>query len=450
MNPEIHYARTPEGVHIAYTEIGGGPMDVVFPGWGHSNIELAWGIPNQRRFLQKIGSLGRLIYFDPRGMGSSDRIGGGQLLTLDSQMADVLSVMDAVGSDRAVMLGSDAAGPMAILFAATHPERTAALIIYGSEPSSDSVPGYPGGWTEEEWDAYLEKQKRRWGQREYVREYIKEMAPSMTLDDRALDAYTTAFRMTGGPGTALALETMWRETDVRDVLPAVHVPTLILHRTDDQLYSIAGARFTAERISGSRFVELPGVDHLAWEGDVDLLISEIDRFLRSVREEEAEFDRVLATVMFTDIVGSTERSSALGDRSWQSVLADHDRIVRGLLARYRGREIKTLGDGFLATFDGPARAVRCALAIAQAVRDFGIDVRIGLHTGEIEFDGDDVRGLAVNIGSRVGAIAGPSEVLVSGTVKDLVAGSGLVFEDTGEHELKGVPDRCRLYRVMTD
>jgi class 3 adenylate cyclase len=447
MNAEIHHARTPEGVHIAYTVIGGGQMDVVFPGWGHSNIDLAWGIPNQRRFLQKIGSLGRLIYFDPRGMGSSDRIGGGQLPTLESQMADVLSVMDAVGSDKAAMLGSDAAGPMAILFAATHPERTSGLIVYGSEPGGDADPEYPGGWTEERWDAYLGELERRWGQREYVREYMKEMAPSMTLDDQALDAYTTTFRMTGGPGTVMALETMWRETDVRDVLPAVHVPTLILHRTDDQVYEIAGARFTAEHISGSRFVELPGRDHLAWEGDTDALISEIGRFLLSVRDEEAEFDRVLATVMFTDIVGSTERSSALGDRSWQALLADHDRVVRGLLARYHGREIKTLGDGFLATFDGPARAVRCALAIAQAVRDLGIDVRIGLHTGEIEFDGD-VRGLAVHIGSRIGALAGPAEVLVSATVKDLVAGSGLVFEEAGEHELKGIPDRWRLYRVV--
>jgi class 3 adenylate cyclase len=221
-------------------------------------------------------------------------------------------------------------------------------------------------------------------------------------------------------------------------------------RSADNRQTRSCARFVAEHISGAQLVELAGADHLPWEGDSDLIISEIDRFLRSVRDEEAELDRVLATVMFTDIVGSTERSSALGDRSWQNLLADHDRIVRGLIARYRGREIKTLGDGFLATFDGPARAVRCALAIAQAVRDLGIDVRIGLHTGEIELDGDDVRGIAVHIGSRVGALAGPCEVLVSSTVKDLVAGSGLVFEDAGERELKGVPDRWRLYRVVSD
>jgi class 3 adenylate cyclase len=450
MIPEVLYARTPEGVHIAYVVVGEGPMDLVFAGWGYSNIEYTWRIPNQRGFLQKIGSIGRLIYFDPRGMGLSDRIGSGQLPTLESQMGDVLSVMDAVGSNRAALLGFDASGPLAILFAATYPERTVALVVYGSEPWSDATPDYPGGWTVEQWDAYLEELEHRWGQQDYVREFMKTMAPSLILDEQALQTYTSMFRMTGGPGTALALETMWRETDVRDVLPAVHVPTLVLHRTDDQAYLIAGARFTAEHISGSRYVELPGGDHLAWEGDTDLLLSEIDRFLRSVRDEEAEFDRVLASVMFTDIVGSTERSSALGDRSWQNLLADHDRIVRGLVARYRGREIKTLGDGFLATFDGPARAVRCALAIAHAVRDLGIDVRIGLHTGEIELDGDDVRGIAVHIGSRVGALAGPCEVLVSSTVKDLVAGSGLVFEDAGERELKGVPDRWRLYRVVSD
>jgi class 3 adenylate cyclase len=263
-----------------------------------------------------------------------------------------------------------------------------------------------------------------------------------------LETLTTYYRVAGGPGTAVALDRRERETDIRHVLPAVHVPTLVLHRRDDRTYLIAQGRYLAEHISGARFVELAGSDHLAWEGDSDALVSEIDRFLRSVRDEEAELDRVLATVMFTDIVGSTERASALGVRAWRELLADHDRVVRGSVARYRGREIKTLGDGFLATFDGPARAVRCALAITRAVRDLGIEVRVGLHTGEIELDGDDVRGLAVSIGARVGAAAAASEVRTSQTVKDLVAGSGLVFEDAGEHELKGVPDRWRLYRVV--
>jgi class 3 adenylate cyclase len=448
MIPDVRYAKTSEGVHIAYVVIGEGPIDVVFPGWGYSNIEFAWRIPNQRGLLRKIGSVGRLTYFDPRGMGLSDRIGGGQLPTLESQMADVHSVMDAVGSDRAALLGMDSSGPMAILFAATYPKRTAALVVYGSQAADAWAPDYPGGWTDERYEAYLEELERRWGQRDYVRGFMKTLAPSLTLDEQALETYTAMFRMTGGPGTAVALETMWRETDVRDVLAAVHVPTLVLHRTEDQMYSVAGARFLAEHISGARFVELPGGDHLAWEGNSDLVFSEIDRFLRSVRDEEAELDRVLATVMFTDVVASTERASALGDRAWHDLLADHDRIVRGWVARYRGREIKTLGDGFLATFDGPARAVRCGLAITSAVRDLGIDVRVGLHTGEIALDGDDVHGIAVAIGSRVGAIAGASEVLVSSTVKDLVAGSGLSFADAGEHELKGVPDRWRLYRVI--
>ena len=448
MIPDIHYAETAQGVHIAYHVIGEGPIDIVSPGWGYSNIDMGWRIPSLRGFLRTIGSMGRLIYFDPRGMGLSDRIGGGQLPTLENQMADVLSVMDAVGSERAALLGSDASGPMAILFAATHPERTSALVVYGSEPMERSAPDYPAGWTDEQWGAYLEEHVRRWGQPDYVREFMKWMAPSLTLDEEALEAATMAFRSTGGPGTVIALETMWREIDVRDVCPAVHVPTLVVHRTDDQVYPITGARYLAEHISGARLVELAGSDHLPWEGDSDLVVSEIDRFLRSVRDEEAELDRVLATVMFTDIVGSTERASALGDHRWKDLLAAHNDVVRHLLARYRAREIDTAGDGFLATFDGPARAVRCALATAQAVSELGIDVRIGVHTGEIELDGDDVRGLAVHIGARVSAQAGPAEVLVSSTVKDLVAGSGLAFEDAGEHELKGVPDRWHLYRVV--
>jgi alpha/beta hydrolase fold len=271
-------------------------------------------------------------------------------------MGDILSVMDALGSERAVLLGSDATGPLAVLFAATYPERTSALIVYGSEAADAWAPDYPSGWTDEEYDAYLEELERRWGQPDYVREYIKTMAPSLTLDEQALETYTTAFRMTGGPGTALALEAMWRETDVRDVLPAVHVPTLVLHRTSDQMYPVAGGRFIAEHISDARFVELPGSDHLAWEGDSDAIISEIDRFLRSVRDEEAELDRVLATVMFTDIVGSTERASALGDRRWKELLAAHHDVVRHLLARYRDvRSIPPVTGSWRRSTDRPGR-----------------------------------------------------------------------------------------------
>lgn len=448
MIPDVRYAKTTDGVHIAYQVIGEGPIDVVWPGYGYSNIEYAWRIPSVGGFLRKIGSLGRLIFLDTRGRGLSDRIGGGQLATFEGQMGDVLAVMDAVGSDRAALFGTDQTGPLAIVFAATYPERTSALIVCASYARGTWAPDYPGGWTDEQWDAYLEELERRWGQPDYVREYYKWMAPSLTLDDKALETLTRSYRMTGGPGTALALETLERETDIRHVLSAVHVPTLILHRTDDQVYPIGDGRFLAEHISGARFVEVPGGDHLPWEGDSDLLVSQIDRFLRSVHDEEAELDRVLATVMFTDIIGSTERASALGDRGWKELIAAHHDLVRHLLARYRGREIDTAGDGFLATFDGPARAVRCALATTSAVGDLGLDVRIGLHTGEIELDGDDVRGMAVHIGARVSALAEPAQVLVSSTVKDLVVGSGLTFEDAGEHELRGVPDRWHLYRVI--
>ena len=448
MVPDVHYAKTPEGIHIAYQVIGEGPVDVVWPGHGYSNIEFLWRVPSMRDFIRKMGSIGRVIFLDTRGMGLSDRTSGPQP-TFESQMGDVLSVMDAVGSGRAALFAADQTGPLAMVFAATYPERTAALVVFASYARGSWAPDYPSGWTDEQWDAYLEEHERRWGQPDYVREYMERIAPSATLDDDALETMTSFYRMTGGPGTAIALETMERETDVRHVLPAVHVPTLVLHRSDDLLYPIGEGRYLAEHISGARLVELAGNDHLPWEGDRDAVISEIQRFLRSVREEEAEFDRVLATVMVTDIVASTERASALGDHRWKDLLAAHHDVVRHLVARYRGREVDTAGDGFLATFDGPARAVRCAVAIAGAVRDLGIEVRIGVHTGEIELDGDAVRGVAVHIGARVSALAAPSHVLVSSTVKDLVVGSDLTFEDAGEHALKGVLDRWRLYRVVS-
>jgi class 3 adenylate cyclase len=446
--PDVHYAKTPEGMHIAYHVVGEGPIDLVWPGPGYSNIEYLWRLPTSARFLRRLGAITRLIVFDPRGMGLSDRISGGDLPTLESRMEDTLSVMDAVGSERAALWGSDATGPLAILFAATHPERTAALIVYGSYARGSWAPDYPWAWTDEQWDEYLLELESRWGQPDYVEEYWKWLAPTARIDPTVLEIVTGLYRSTS-PGAAVAVDMMERETDVCNVLPALQVPTLILHRAGDQAYPIEDGRYLAEHIPGARFVELEGRDHLAWEGDSGALVSEIERFLRSVRDEEAEFERVLATVMFTDIVGSTERASELGDLRWKELLAAHHERVRGQLARYRGREIDTAGDGFLATFDGPARAVRCAQAISDAVRPLGLEIRAGCHTGEIEMKDEDVTGIAVHIGARVSALAGASEVLVSSTVKDLVAGSGLVFEDFGEHELKGVPDRWHLYRVVS-
>jgi class 3 adenylate cyclase len=445
--PDIRYARTPEGIHIAYQVFGEGAVDLVWPGPAHSNLESVWRIPSLSRLLRRFGRIARVIVFDPRGIGLSDRIAGGDLPTLENRMTDTVSVMEAAGSERAALLGHDATGPLAILFAATYPERTAALVVYASYARGCWSPDYPWAWTDERWDGYLSSMEQGWGNPDYVAEFYELMNPSAPLDRTLLETLTSYFRLAASPGDAVLMESMERETDIRHVLPAVHVPSLVVHRTGDQLYAIEEGRYLAEHIPGARFVELPGRDHSPWEGDTDALLSEIDRFLRSVRDEEAELDRVLATVLFTDIVGSTERAAKLGDHRWKGLLAAHHERVRGLLARYRGQEVKTVGDGFLATFDGPARAIRCAGAVTDAVHELGIEVRAGLHTGEVQLAGNDVRGIAVHIGARVAALAGPGEVLVSSTVKDLVAGSGMSFEDRGEHGLIGVPGIWRLYAV---
>jgi class 3 adenylate cyclase len=447
--PEVRYAKTPAGVHVAYLVVGTGAVDLLWPGVAFSNLDALSHVPQCARFLQQLGSIARLITFDPRGVGLSDRISEQQLPTLETRMADAVAVMDAAGSTRAALLGADATGPLAILFAATYPERTSALILYSTCATGRWSPDYPWAWTEDEWDASLKKMDERWGESAYLEEYVGWLAPSALANPETVEMLSRYSRASASPGTAVAVEQMERETDVREILPAVHVPTLVLHRTDSKVYQVGEARYLAEHISGARLVELDGADHLAWFGDTNAIVREVDLFLRSVLDEEAEFDRVLATVMFTDIVGSTQRASQMGDRAWRQLLVTHHQRVRGLLARYRGREVDTAGDGFLATFDGPARAIRCAVAIAQAMQDLGLEVRVGLHTGEIEPEGDAVRGIAVHIGARVASSAGPGEVLVSSTVKDLVAGSGLTFEDRGEHELKGVPERWHLYRVVS-
>jgi class 3 adenylate cyclase len=445
--PDVRYARTPEGAHVAYQVVGAGAVDLVWPGVGFSNLDLQWQMDSWARFPHQLGTITRLITFDPRGWGLSDRISEQQLPSLETRMADAVAVMDAAGSTRAALFGADATGPLAILFAATFPERTSALILYGTYASGRWSPDYPWAWTEDQWDTFLKETGERWGEPAYMEEYLRYLAPSAPTDPETVKAFTMFLRNAASPGTAVAINQLERETDVREVLQAVHVPTLVIHRTCDEVYEVGGGRYLAEHISGARLVELDGVNHLPWYGDPDAIVREIDRFLGSVLEEEAEFDRLLATLMFTDIVGSTQRASQLGDRAWRQLLATHHQRVRGLLGRYRGREIDTAGDGFLATFDGPARAVRCAVAIAQAMRDLRLEVRVGVHTGEIELEGDDLRGIAVHIGARVASLAAPGEVLVSSTVKDLVAGAGLSFEDAGEHELKGVPDRWHLYRV---
>jgi len=366
-------------------------------------------------------------------------------------MDDARAVMDAVGSERAIVMGFSEGGPMATLFAATYPERTIALVLFGTSACWRATIDYPFPVpTDEQHERYVGEIGQMWGTREFAAQELRDWAaPTLANDDYTIGWLADYLRHAASPGAAIALERMNRGIDIRPALPAIHVPTLVLARDGDLLFAAEETKWMADQIHGARFVSFPGIDHFYWAGNQDDLLVEIERFVAEVGDEEADLDRVLATVMFTDIVGSTERASALGDRPWKELLASHHDAVRHLLARYRGREINTAGDGFLATFDGPARAVRCARSIVDAVRPLGLEIRAGCHTGEITLDGDDVRGIAVHIGSRVAALAGSSEVLVSSTVKDLVAGSGLVFEDRGAHELKGVPDRWRLYRVVS-
>ena len=359
-------------------------------------------------------------------------------------MDDVRAVMDAVDSERAVLYGVSEGGPMSMLFAATYPERTVALIMSGASARYAWAPDYPGGIHEEENNAYLEEVRTGWGTREMAAEELESWAaPGQATDPAAIEWFATIMRVGASPGSAAANQRMCFEIDVRDVLPAIQVPTLVLHREGDRDITAPGS-YMAERIPGSKLVVLPGDDHAPWFGEVEAELEAIQTFVKGVRHEEAELDRVLATVLFTDIVGSTERATGLGDTAWKDLLERHHAAVRAMIARYRGTEVDTAGDGFLATFDGPARGVKCAQAISEAVLPLGLQIRAGIHTGEVETIDGKVGGIAVHIGARVGALAGPSEVLVSSTVKDLVAGSGLTFADAGEHELKGVPDRWRL------
>ncbi len=443
--PETRYAKTADGVHIAYQVVGDGPVDLVFVmGWT-SNIEAMWDEPNFARFLERLASFSRLILFDKRGVGLSDRVPNERLPSLETRMDDVRAVMDAAGSERAVIFGVSEGGPMSILFAATYPARTIALLLYGTV-ADFTARDQP---YKEDFAGYLDYLDRDWGTLDHARNEIRDWgAPGHEHDERLVAWLASYLRKSASPGAAVALEQMNRQINVSHALPAIHVPTLVIARTGDVDFPIEQVREMAGQIAGARLVELPSGVHFPWVGDVDAILDEAERFVVALGEVESGFDRVLATILFTDIVGSTERAAELGDRAWKGLLESHHARVRGQLARFGGVEIDTAGDGFLATFDGPARAIRCAQAIVQAVRTLGIEIRAGVHTGEVELAGSDVRGIAVHIGARVGARAAPSEVLVSQTVKDLVAGSGLAFEDAGERELKGVPDRWRLYRVV--
>jgi class 3 adenylate cyclase/pimeloyl-ACP methyl ester carboxylesterase len=438
--PETRYTRSGE-VNIAYQVIGQGPLDLVYVmGWV-TNLEAFWQEPSVARFFQRLASFSRLILFDKRGTGLSDRVPIKELPTLEQRMDDVRAVMDAVGSHRAALFGVSEGGPMCALFAATYPQRTAALVLYGSYAKRLRAPDYPWAPTSEEREHWYQLLEQGWGG---VVD-IDTMAPN--ADPRFREWWARYLRMSASPGAALAFGRMNAEIDIREVLPSIQVPTLILHRAGDLDMDVGGSRYMASRIAGAKYLELPGNDHLPFVGDQAAILDEIEEFLTGARHQ-ADLDRVLATVLFTDMVGSTERSAALGDKGWSDLLEAHNRVIREELDRFRGREVDTAGDGFFATFDGPARAIRCACAMRNELARLGIEIRAGLHTGECELVGDKVRGLSVNIGSRVASLARPGEVLVSSTVKDLVAGSGLEFTDRGVHTLRGVPGEWRLFAVV--
>lgn len=438
MTPETRYARSGQ-VNIAYQVFGEGPVDLVIVfGWV-SNIEIIWEEPLLARFLTRLASFARLILFDKRGIGLSDRVA--DIPGLEVRMDDVRAVMDAAGSERAALFGISEGGAMSVLFAATYPERTSALVLAGCYARRSWAPDCRWGLTQKQFANWIGTIRHDWG----GPVGIEERAGSMAQDPGYRQWWGRLMRLGASPNSAEAIVHLAAEIDVRHILPAVRVPTLILHSVNDRAIDVRSGRYMAERIPGAKLVELQG-DHLPWLADAETVLEEVSEFLTGVRPL-TELDRILATVLFTDIVASTETAVRLGDRRWHDLVEQHNAIIRRNLAQFRGREIKTAGDGFLATFDGPARAIRCACAIAEAVRTLGLEVRCGLHTGECEIIGDDIGGIAVHIGARVAALADAGEVLVSSTVKDLVAGSGLRFGDRGTKCLRGVPGEWHVFRV---
>ena len=441
--PVTRYARADDGVHIAYQVFGDGPFDlVVVPGF-ISHVELAWEMPGLPRFLRRLGSFARVIMFDKRGTGMSDR--AERLPDIDRRMLDIEAVMSAVDSEEAALFGISEGGPMAILFAAAHPERTRSLVLWGTYARITRAPDYPHGFDRDQFMASAEHFEPTWG----TGVGLGGWAPSLAGDPSARESFARLQRLAASPGVAVALLSSYMDIDVRTALPLVHAPTLVMHRADEFMVPVAHGRYLAEHIAGARLVEVPGRDHFWWTEDQDAILDEIEEFLTGNRSGPQP-DRVLATVLFTDIVDSTRRAAELGDHEWKLMLDQHDTMAARQVERYGGRLVKTTGDGLLATFDGPARAARCGVAIRAGARAIGLGVRAGVHVGEIEIRGDDVAGLAVHIAQRVSSLAEADEVLVSRTLVDLVVGSGLQFDERGEHELKGVPGRWQTFAVRLE
>jgi len=440
VNGETRYAKSGE-LWIAYQVVGNGPVDLLWAPGYMSHIEQNWTWPAYAEFLDRLASFSRLILFDRRGTGLSDRTLS--LGSFEELLDDMRAVLDAASSDRTALFGGAEGGPMCALFAATFPERTSALILGASYPRRTWAPDCPWGLDEQQQERILAAPEARWGTDHFG---VHTLAPTLADDERFRKWHSQATRFAGTPASALAWFRITMEIDIRDVLPAIRVPTLVLHRSGDRGVPIEAGRYLAEHIPDAKFVELEGVDHYPFAGDSDAMLDEVEEFLTGSRRSR-EPDRVLATVLFTDIVGSTELAAELGDRRWAELLTEHHRLVRAEVERYRGKVVRVEGDGALLTFDGPARAVSCAAAIRKALRTIELEIRAGLHTGEIELAETGVEGIAVHIGARVAALAEPGEVLTSSTVKDLVVGSGIEFEERGTHALKGVPGEWRLYAV---
>jgi pimeloyl-ACP methyl ester carboxylesterase len=434
---EVRYAVN-GGVHIAYTVVGDGPIDIVYTSGIWSNLDVMWDEPRWARFLDRLASFSRLIIFDMRGVGLSDRGPGPPFL--ESQMDDMSAVMEAASSRSAVVFGGARGGAMSMLFAATYPDRVRALVLYASVAKTLRSPDFSPGKSEHDQQVFFDRFVAEMG----TGKNLDLQGPGGLDDPRFVRWWARFERLVATPGAYRELAMIFRDLDVRAVLPSIQAPTLVLQRVGDRITPVAQARYLAATIPGARLVELPGDDHIPFLGDADSVVDEIEEFVTGSRPAP-DADRLLATVLFTDIVGSTARQAAMGDRAWKDLVLAHHAIVRAALSRWRGVENDTAGDGFYATFDGPARAVRCALEVTDRVRDLGIEIRAGVHTGECEIVDGKCGGIAVAIGARISGLAGPSQILVSQTVKDLVTGSGLAFEDYGEHLLKGVAQPWHLF-----
>jgi class 3 adenylate cyclase len=446
--PETRYARVGQHISVAYQVVGDGPVDLIYLQGYASHVDVNWEWEPLARFLNDLARVGRLIVMDPRGSGASERFAPPIVPPLESLMDDLNAVMEATQSARAVIFATEEYGFIAIPFAATYPDRCIGLVLWAASPTWLRDEEITWAWDEEEWRKQTERLLEGWGREERSQEEFPRANPSLAGDPNAAEIHARRERASTTPTSSAAMVQRWYRTDVRGVLPAVHVPTLVLHASGDQMESPENARYLASHIAGAKLELVEGRDHLPFLSQRPAVVEAVRRFVAQVQAEQATLERVLATVLFTDIVGSTERMAELGDTGWRALVTRHHATVRAHLARFRGQEIDTAGDGFFVSFDGPARAITCARAIVDDAASMGLELRAGLHTGECETIDGKVGGLAVVIGARVGSLAGPSQVLVSQTVKDLVAGSGLTFEDAGDHELKGVPERWHLYRVI--